>query len=555
MSRFARGLLRLVPYRTGLALLCALGLVGAPATAAAAPPPANDDFVAAQVLTPGVPSEVASSNLGATKETAEPDHEGRAAGKSVWYSWTTPVSQAVTIETCGSEFRAIETVYTGADLGHLDRVTNEFRSHRAACAEFGADDETFLAKAGVQYWIAVDGIGEGGVSEGGIDLSIAAAIPPHNDDLAEATQLETGPPRTRADNLGATDEAGEPAPPGGPGGASVWFSWIAPKSGGAVVNGCDGSLSPIVSVYTGGTMAQLVPVAPIGNEAPCSLTFTATKGMTYEIAVDGNFDAADNVAEMDEFEVSAYVFPENDDFEAAQSLNRFDFPGPPPSGALLIGPSNFGATKQPGEPNHAGDRGGSSVWYTWQAPFTGSAAFSTCNTSFQALLAVYKGSSLDSLTPVASGRQREGACNPPASPNSPLSGEVQFNIDAGATYYVAIDGSEGESGRFNLIYAISHERLKPPLDTTAPRTRLVRRKVRRRGGLATFALRASEPDVAFSCRLDHHGYRRCGDSVTFRHLKPGRHVFRAFAIDAAGNIDPTPLVIRFRIPAPIQPHH
>ena len=33
--------------------------------------------------------------------------------------------------------------------------------------------------------------------------------------------------------------------------------------------------------------------------------------------------------------------------------------------------SNVGATKEPGEPDHAGDPGGASVWYTWTAPADG----------------------------------------------------------------------------------------------------------------------------------------------------------------------------------------
>ncbi len=34
---------------------------------------------------------------------------------------------------------------------------------------------------------------------------------------------------------------------------------------------------------------------------------------------------------------------------------------------VVIG-SNVGATKEPGEPDHAGDPGGLSVWWTWTAP-------------------------------------------------------------------------------------------------------------------------------------------------------------------------------------------
>jgi hypothetical protein len=59
-------------------------------------------------------------------------------------------------------------------------------------------------------------------------------------------------------------------------------------------------------------------------------------------------------------------FPEkgvnNDNFLAAQQLS---------GSAGSLAATNAGATKETGEPNHADDRGGRSVWYTWTAPFSG----------------------------------------------------------------------------------------------------------------------------------------------------------------------------------------
>jgi len=56
--------------------------------------------------------------------------------------------------------------------------------------------------------------------------------------------------------------------------------------------------------------------------------------------------------------------------------------------ATVLG-SNTGASKEPGEPNHAGDAGGRSVWWTWTAPFTGSMVITTEGSPFDTLLAVY----------------------------------------------------------------------------------------------------------------------------------------------------------------------
>src|SRR5687768_18232335 len=50
--------------------------------------------------------------------------------------------------------------------------------------------------------------------------------------------------------------------------------------------------------------------------------------------------------------------------------------------------SNTSANKEQGEPNHADNPGGSSIWYRWTAPATGPYSFNTDGSSFDTLLAV-----------------------------------------------------------------------------------------------------------------------------------------------------------------------
>src|ERR1051325_2234116 len=44
--------------------------------------------------------------------------------------------------------------------------------------------------------------------------------------------------------------------------------------------------------------------------------------------------------------------------------------------------TNAGATKEPGEPNHAANTGGKSVWWTWTAPTNLSVTLDTLGSSF-----------------------------------------------------------------------------------------------------------------------------------------------------------------------------
>lgn len=137
--------------------------------------------------------------------------------------------------------------------------------------------------------------------------------------------------------------------------------------------------------------------------------------------------------------------PPNDRFADAQSLSGAD--------ASAEG-SNAGATKEAGEPNHAGNAGGGSVWYEWTAPAGGQVALTTAGSSFDTLLGVYTGGSVGSLAEVASNDDADGS--------GVRHSGVAFNATAGTTYRVAVDGFGGDSGDVSL--SLSQE----PADAQAP---------------------------------------------------------------------------------------
>jgi len=62
----------------------------------------------------------------------------------------------------------------------------------------------------------------------------------------------------------------------------------------------------------------------------------------------------------------------------------------------------------------------------------------------------------------------------------------------------------------------------------------------------TFAFAGSEPGTRFRCRLDRGRFHPCGSPRAYR-VSLGRHVFRVFAIDAAGNRDDSPALFHFRL--------
>jgi Ca2+-binding RTX toxin-like protein len=90
-----------------------------------------------------------------------------------------------------------------------------------------------------------------------------------------------------------------------------------------------------------------------------------------------------------------------------------------------------------------------------------------------------------------------------------------------------------------------------PPDTKPPRTRITRHpralllsSLRRRH--VVFAFASNEPGSRFRCRLDRRRYAACTSPRAYT-VALGPHTVRVFAIDAAGNADPTPARFDFKV--------
>lgn len=89
------------------------------------------------------------------------------------------------------------------------------------------------------------------------------------------------------------------------------------------------------------------------------------------------------------------------------------------------------------------------------------------------------------------------------------------------------------------------------IDTKPPQTKIVKKppkvvRTRSAGARVTFRFRSSEGGSNFRCKIDKKGYRKCGKRLNKR-FSIGAHVLRVKAVDAVGNLDPSPAVYRFRV--------
>lgn len=141
--------------------------------------------------------------------------------------------------------------------------------------------------------------------------------------------------------------------------------------------------------------------------------------------------------------------PVNDHF-----ANRLPLGGSP----VRTTGSNVDATEESGEPNHAGDPGGRSVWWSWTAPATGTAVVSAAGSSLDTLLAVYTGTAVNALTLVAA--IDDDVVIAPRS-------RVYFTAIQGTTYQVAVDGKGGATGDVTLEVLVQGRRSDANADTRA----------------------------------------------------------------------------------------
>ncbi len=286
------------------------------------------------------------------------------------------------------------------------------------------------------YAADVDGNGEINVGDAILILRyIVRLIPgfPHgsNNRFANSYIISGESGQTTGFNEGATKETGEPDHGYNPGGKSVWWSWTAPRNGNFSFNTHGSNFDTTLGVYTGAAVDDLIEIAnndDADGYLTSRVTFTATAGTSYYIAVDGYGGASGEIILSWE-----YITIGNDDF-----ANSY----------IIIGESgqtrgsNEGATKETGEPDHGYNSGGKSVWWSWTAPFNGIVSFNTHDSNFDTTLGVYTGAAVGDLTEIANNNDADGY----------LTSRVIFTATAGTTYHIAVDGYGGSSGEIVLSW-------------------------------------------------------------------------------------------------------
>ena len=125
----------------------------------------------------------------------------------------------------------------------------------------------------------------------GYNSNIASA--PANDNFTSAQTITGCSGSVNGTNIGSTKESGEPDHASSGGTHSVWYQWQAPASSSVTFTTAGSNYDTVLGVYTGSVVSGLAQaVAPNddvdpGNIVTSSVTFNATAGVFYRIAVAG----------------------------------------------------------------------------------------------------------------------------------------------------------------------------------------------------------------------------------------------------------------------------
>lgn len=394
----------------------------------------------------------------------------------------------------------------------------------------------------------------------------ASAAPPANDKFASRQILGPGfpggtPIEITGTNVEAGKEEGEFIPGLSPAGHSVWFEWEAANDGWVTIGVCDNQFPTVLAVFTGTELENLTQVGgDNGSEGPdCPFqgrqySFLATGGTKYVIAVDGNaFHLPEAPTPVTEGEVVLRIeetpVPPNDDFEDATEIagQIFEEPGGDRTFFADLRGFNWTASIEHGEPQET--TSGASVWYSLTAPEDATYNFGgpCCQTASQLVLDIYRGNAVDELTPVAVGEKfPKVALTAGETVRIRVAGPIEEGSEepalAGFSFNLGAILPKADAETPNPFESWS----PPPPPDTAPETTISKRFLT--VGKAKFWFGSNEPG-SFLCRLDKGPFKPCGSPRAYKRLKSGRHTFRVRAVDAAGNLDPTPAVAHFKTPA------
>jgi hypothetical protein len=381
--------------------------------------PPGDHFTNRVSLGSALTNAVSGTNRFATIEPGEPLHAGKAGGKSVWYTWTSPANGIATFRTVGSAFDTLLAVYTNSSLATLMNVTADEDS-----GGFFTSELRFNARAGVAYHIAIDGFSG---AEGAFILSWEL------EPTAETLPQIIAQPSNQTVLEGASATFAVSASGGG-----LAYQWLF---NGALMAGATGSTLTISNVQPENVGFYAVRVS---NAAGRVLESDAA---TLEIGPMASVQSQDKFGDL--FAPGA--------LEGAKASGSPGFLSLAAGIPLSLVVNNTNSTTEQSEPVNCRITG-ASRWLTLRALDSGVCIIDTIGSSIDTTLSVYTGSNYLSLQLVV--------CDDNGAFDG-LRSLAKFTAIAGTDYRLRIDGV-GSKGTLRVNSRLGEAPVATPLPSTPP---------------------------------------------------------------------------------------
>ncbi|MFT4049651.1 MAG: hypothetical protein QM648_07405 [Solirubrobacterales bacterium] len=372
--------------------------------------PANDDFADAHEIPATLPQTIAADNGLASDEADEPYLQDWGPRHGLWFKWTAPAEEQISIDTCSTEISgdgdppdSVIDVFSAGDPVETATLDHKTRDDDG-CQEPGTllSHAYLYAQAGTTYFIRVSNYSAEFGSPFVLKLRTVGA--------PELPRLPVISPDRGAHGVGELLSATHDPWVGDPWVDPITYQWQRCDASGASCAEIDGATG---YEYT---------------------TEPEDAGHTLRVVVSGaNSDSTTSNTTLPSSLVQDR--PDNDDFANAQLLD--------PDNPSVDG-DNWFATIEDGE-DVLGEAS-SSVWYRWTAPTTKNFRVSTCTTEFSWLpiqLAIYRadGDGFENLTETASDF---GGCGDYSGRS-----RLNFTADGGTEYFIRVAGDDSE-GDFPL---------------------------------------------------------------------------------------------------------
>jgi hypothetical protein len=143
------------------------------------------------------------------------------------------------------------------------------------------------------------------------------------------------------------------------------------------------------------------------------------------------------------------------------------------------------------------------------------------------------------LPPLADGETREG--------DTYINHALLYNADVEPDCDADGFGDETQDPDTSSCPTADTDATDPP-DTDPPETEITKGAPNETGRTKVeFKFRGDEPGSTFECKRDKERWKGCSSPKTVKRLDDGKHKFKVRAIDAAGNVDPSPAKDKFRV--------